>query len=396
MGPGGDGTAASLRAAVLAEAAREPGTAPIDAAALGALVRWRQPYGLGGPDPAAELAAVWREAALVGALGAGAVSAAGHALLRGAESDLLDALAGVGSAVGTVSLQTDLTAVVTGTPDGELSALLDSVADRESTGVASTWRFGPASVRRALDAGRTADELATALTAVSPAGLPQPLTYLIRDVARRHGQVRGQDAACCLRGADAALLAEIAADRRLRSLGLRVVAPTVLVGAKPLAETLAALRAAGYAPVAESADGSTQVERTAPLRMGAGSRRTRPLRRPERRPSPPPDAPDPAAVARALLARSNIAVPQVTTTLLRVRQAARQLTVAEVRILAHAIDSGAAVTVDYESQTGDLTRRVIEEAALSGGTLTAWCRLRQDERHFTASRLRGVAAGAVS
>jgi predicted DNA-binding transcriptional regulator YafY len=88
-------------------------------------------------------------------------------------------------------------------------------------------------------------------------------------------------------------------------------------------------------------------------------------------------------------------VPQVTTTLLRVRQAARQLTVAEVRILAHAIDNGMAVTIDYESQTGALTRRVIEDAALSGGTLTAWCRMRQDERHFTASRLRGVAAGAA-
>lgn len=55
----------------------------------------------------------------------------------------------------------------------------------------------------------------------------------------------------------------------------------------------------------------------------------------------------------------------------------------------------AAVAIDCESQTGALTRRVIDSAALSGGSLTAWCRLRQDERNFPAGRLRGVTIGAA-
>jgi hypothetical protein len=387
--PVADDTTSGLRAAVLTEAAREPGTAPADPAVLVALTLWRRPYGLGGPDPAVGAAAVWREAALVGAVGAGAVSEAGSALLRGA--DLPAALAGIGAAVRTVALQADLTAVVTGTPDGALAELLDAVADRESSGVATTWRFSPDSVRRALDAGRPADELTAGLAQVSPAGLPQPLAYLIKDVARRHGAVRGQDVACCLRSENTALLAEIAADRRLRGLGLRVLAPTVLVGAKPLADTLAALRAAGYAPVAEDADGAVKVERTAPARVDSIAR---PARTPSERRPPATVAPVPRDLARALLAHSDTALPTVTATLWSVRRAAGQLTVAEARILAHALDTGGAVTIDYESQTGVLSRRVIENAELAGATLTAWCRLRQDERHFTPSRLRGVTAGA--
>ena len=387
--------AAELRAAVLSEAAREPATAPVDPAALCALVRWRRPYGLGGPDAEAGAVSVWPEAELVGAVGAGAVSAAGHALLRRSPDELRAALSGIGAAVRTVALQADLTAVVTGPPDGELSALLDSVADRESTGTATTWRFSPASVRRALDAGHRAEELAADLAAVAPAGLPQPLSYLIQDVGRRHGRLRGRAVSCCLCSEDTALLAEVAADRRLRSLGLRLLAPTVLAGAKPLAETLGALRAVGYAPVIERADGSLQVERATPTRVGTPTTGTRPSASTSSRRAGPPAVPDAGTVAATLLGRSNTAVPELSATLWAVRRAARHLTDAEARVLAHALESGDAVTIDYENQSGALTRRVIEDAMLSGGTLTAWCHLRQDERRFSASRVLSVTAGTA-
>ena len=49
------------------------------------------------------------------------------------------------------------------------------------------WRFSPTSVRRAFDQGASGDELIRALAAVAGGRLPQPLTYLIRDVERRHG-----------------------------------------------------------------------------------------------------------------------------------------------------------------------------------------------------------------
>src|SRR5690606_27215453 len=55
----------------------------------------------------------------------------------------------------------DLTAVVTGPPSAELAEVLDRAADRESRGAASAsvWRFTPQSVRRALDAGYTPEQL---------------------------------------------------------------------------------------------------------------------------------------------------------------------------------------------------------------------------------------------
>lgn len=378
----GDESAGPLRAALLAEAVAEPGTAPADPAALAAAVLWRRPFGLGRQDPLPSLAATWAEAARVGATGAGAVGAAGRALLDGSSDALRAALAGIGKAVGSVTVQADLTAVVAGTPDARLSTLLDSVADRESSGLASIWRFSSDSVRRALDAGLDADGLVAGLGAAATTDLPQPLVYLIRDVARRHGRVRGREAACCLRSDDEVMIAEIAADRRLRSLVLRTVAPTVLIGSKPLRETLVALRAAGYAPVAESADGEPVPETVTVHRVrptGIGSNRVVP---------PAEQSPQPQTLARTLLTRRNTAAPAVSATLRRLRAAA--LTPTEGRLLAHAIDHGGPVSIEYRSRSGGVTRRVIEDAVLEDGILRAWCRLRDDERNFSLDGILSV------
>ena len=79
------------------------------------------------------------------------MSASGQALLDGT-ADLAGALGDIEATQRTVRLQADLTAVVTGTPSADLTALLDDAADAETRGTAYTWRFSPASVRRALDA----------------------------------------------------------------------------------------------------------------------------------------------------------------------------------------------------------------------------------------------------
>src|SRR5690606_11044780 len=63
-------------------------------------------------------------------------------------------------------------------------------ADVESTGGATVYRFTAESIRRALDAGRTAADVTELLTRHSATPLPQPLVYLIEDVARRHGHLR--------------------------------------------------------------------------------------------------------------------------------------------------------------------------------------------------------------
>jgi hypothetical protein len=120
-------------------------------------------------------------------------------------------------------------------------------------------------VRRALDAGHNADELLAALAAAAEHPLPQPLGYLVKDIARRHGQVQVCAVATCVRVADAALGAEIAAHHALAPLRLRPLADTVLVSEQPVAQVLDALRSAGYSPVERDATGATVVAR-APVR----------------------------------------------------------------------------------------------------------------------------------
>lgn len=74
-------------------------------------------------------------------------------------------------------------------------------------------------MRRALDAGRSAAELQEFLTAHSRTPVPQPLAYLIDDVARKHGRLRIGAATAYVRCDDDALLSEIVADRRAAPSG---------------------------------------------------------------------------------------------------------------------------------------------------------------------------------
>lgn len=369
-------------------------TALADDTVLPAAAAWRFPL-LAGPRDQAHprAAACWREAQLLGAVAVGAVTGLGHALMSGAKA--ADALTGLETSRRTARLQADLTAVVAGTPSAALSELLDACADLETRGTASIWRFSPSSVRRALDAGDTEQTLRDRLSAIADGGLPQPLEYLIGDVARRHGAVRAQAVACCLRSDDTALLAEIAAERRLGGLGLRLLAPTVLACDQPLDQTLAALRTAGFTPLAETADGIPVIERAETRRApakprtatAAGIRSTRtPVPEPRHSPAAPP--PDTGALAKKLLATPDFALTAPTPTLRAITGFARDLTPAEAKILAHAIDHRLPVTIDYVNRQGGASTRTIENIQLTGSSaLLAWCRLRKAERWFNLDRI---------
>lgn len=391
----------ALRHALLREAADPQAGDPVappgpasaftpDEAALYRRIAWRLPLGAGDPDTlTARASACWQEAALLGVVAAGAVSASGRALAG--DGDLATVLADIGGIHREVRIQADLTAVVTGTPAADLAHLLDAAADQETRGTASTWRFTPASVRRALDAGQTDTALLDALAAVATGDLPQPLRYLIADVARRHGTVRVTSLACCLRSDDTALLAEIAADRRLRQLGLRLLAPTVLASDQPLPDTLAALRKTGYAPVAEGRDGAPIVERTTTHRAPAPRAGARAAKRrggaPHRAGHVGSSAAAPSGsdagttLARALLAAAD-AAPVPSPTLRTVRAAASQLTDGETRILAYAIDEHRPVEIHYVNRDGNVSARIISDIELVGGSMSAWCHLREDTRWF--------------
>ena len=276
-GPG----VAALRQELIATAAAVPaGRSLASVDSITDTVLWRRPLTYPDRDMAREhLTAAWSEAAALGVVAAGAVTALGRALLTG-DGAITEVASNLMPAVRTTAtFQSDLTAMVAGTPAAELVDLLGSVADLEARGSATVWRLSPASVRRALDAGATADELLAALGRVSERELPQPLTYLLRDVGRRHGHVAVLPLGSAVVSADAALLAEICASKLLTPFKLRSLAPTVLASAAPVRQTLHGLRAAGYVPVARDAKGNIAVER-APTRRAPAPARAGTARRP--------------------------------------------------------------------------------------------------------------------
>ena len=224
-----------------------------------------------------------------------------------APADPADALAAaLPPAVDEILLQGDLTGVVPGRPSPELEDLLDRTAHVESRGGALTVRFTPESVRRALDAGATADGLLAELAALLPRGRCRSrCEYLVRDAARRHGRLRVGSASGYVRADDPSLLAGLVEDPRLASLGLVRLAPTVLAAQAPARELVEALRAHGLAPVAEGPDGQVVHVASSIRRVGrratAGARRratdaapTSAAGDPHRR---PPARPGPAAAA---------------------------------------------------------------------------------------------------
>ncbi|KAB1127351.1 hypothetical protein F6X68_32340, partial [Micromonospora sp. AMSO12t] len=178
-------------------------------------------------------------------------------------------------------VQADLTVVVPGPPDPALAAELEVVAEHESAGGASVHRVTPASVRRALDAGYSADDLHALFRRRSRTPVPQGLTYLVDDVARKHGGLRVGSAGAYVRSDDEALLTEVLADRRLEPLALRRLAPTVLSTPYQVGRMLMVLRDAGYAPVPEDASGSAVLARPktrrAPARVPVTTRTVDPL-----------------------------------------------------------------------------------------------------------------------
>jgi XPB/Ssl2-like helicase family protein len=248
-----------------------------DPAALAARLSWQSPVLTTQDDEDDEdlqrhVTGIWREAHRLGLLAHGSVTTLGRSLFTGDPDDTRrQAEAMLPRPHDRVLLQNDLTAVVPGVPTAGLLTLLDAAATPESRSGAWTWRFSSASVRAALDAGHTPADLITRVTAAAEGGrVPQILTYLIEDVARRHGRVQVRPAGCCLCSDDETLLTEILNTRALKDLGLARLAPTVLVSTKSQPETLTALRAAGYAPAGVRADGSPAIEITPRRRAESG------------------------------------------------------------------------------------------------------------------------------
>ncbi|MGO4382730.1 helicase-associated domain-containing protein [Specibacter sp. RAF43] len=210
------------------------------------------------------LAGFLAEAEILGLTGAGALTDIGLAVI---DRDWDTALARVAEAlpapVEHVLLQGDLTAVAPGFLSPAVAAELALLADAEGKGTAGVYRFSAASIQRALAAGRTAEGILAFLAAHSATPVPQPLDYLLKEAASRHGRLTVGTAGTYVSSDDAALLAELLAGDVAAALEFTAVSPTVVVTPLAPAEVVAALRAAGLSPALA---GGTSAEREAPHR----------------------------------------------------------------------------------------------------------------------------------
>ncbi|WP_281157495.1 helicase C-terminal domain-containing protein, partial [Streptomyces sp. HYC2] len=286
-----------------------------------------------------------------------------------------------------VLLQADLTAVAPGPLWRPLAETLGVLADVESKGGATVYRFTPASVRRALDAGRTASDLHAFLTAHSRTPVPQPLAYLIDDVARRHGHLRVGAASAYLRCDDDALLNEILADKRSAGLRLRRLAPTVLAAQADPATLLEGLRAMGYAPAAESAAGDVLITR-------AHSHRTPPRTAPDPVPEGPP-APDATLLSAAIRAirAGDLAstAPRKPTATREDGELPRTGSAETLATMQAAVLTGEALWIGYVNAEGAASQRVIAPIRVEGGFVTAYDHTADEVRTYPLHRVTGVA-----
>ena len=172
-------------------------------------------------------------------------------------------------------IQADLTAVAPGPLPHRISRELRLLADQESRGGAGVFRFSPASVRRGFDAGWAAAEIHAWLEQHSATGVPQPLRYLVDDVARQFGSIRIGSAETYLRSDDPAQTAALLAHPEAAYLGLREIAPGVLVCNADTYEVVSVLRGGGLNPAVEDETGRTlsaPPQLRAPARWSSGDR----------------------------------------------------------------------------------------------------------------------------
>ncbi|WP_144873972.1 helicase-associated domain-containing protein [Microbacterium sp. 1.5R] len=145
-------------------------------------------------------------------------------LRLGQEPDAEPLAALLPAEVDRIFLQNDLTAISPGPLAPALDVRLRTIATRESAAQASTYRFTPESIARALVAGETEESLVEFLDTISLTGIPQPLRYLVAQTSQRHGLVRVSSdpdtGRTRIESADPHIVDAIAVDQALRPLAL--------------------------------------------------------------------------------------------------------------------------------------------------------------------------------
>ena len=316
-----------------------------------------------------------REAEWLGITGQGVISTFGIKLLSEAED--LGIESALPKPVDHILIQADNSAVAPGPLLPELASEMGTIADIESRGGATVYRFSEASIRRGLDHGKTGDQIKTFLSKTSKTPMPQPLEYLIADVAKRHGRLRVGSAHTYIRCEDEGLVRQILHDKKCEHLRLRKIAPQVLVTDFEFNEVIIELREYGYLPAAENAGGVLLSQPN--------------LRRSKSRPKPPRiisefTAPKEVIVLAAVKSirtgeRSRKVEPIVPGT-------SSNETLA---LINQYIAEGKTLMISYADNNGGVSNRIIDPISISLGTLTARDEASDEIVQFRIPRINGVA-----
>jgi hypothetical protein len=312
---------------------------------------------------------VTTEAELLGITAEGSPSAAGSVLLEHGAEAAAPAIDGLFPAeVDRVYVQQDLSIVSPGPLAPALDGRLRMLAHVESRAQASTYRVSADSVNRALASGETAESLLEFLRGISLTGIPQPLEYLVQDVASRFGRLRvgragtGDDGLrSYVRSDDEHLLTTLEVDQAIASLRLRRTGLGRLSSPADRDAVFWALVDARYPAAAEDAE-----QRIVPLRRTrVGSR-------------PTEDRPDPA---RTILDRLRLADSSDPESM-GADWLARQLDIA--------IRGRLTLTVRVAMPSGTEVAYELEPTGLSGGRLRARDRRADIERTLPVSHITGL------
>jgi Helicase conserved C-terminal domain len=368
-------TAAPLdRRLLLDMLAQLPAGAGVDKNTASTALIWRRPRWSKRLQPA-PVADLLEEAHLLGLVGRGAISTPGRAFIGVTEANEGNAIGAMARAlpapIDHFLVQADLTVVVPGPLERHLAEELSAVATVESAGTAMVYRVSERSIRHALDIGKTADALHSLFGRHSRTPVPQGLTYLINDVARRHGQLRIGMATSFVRCEDPTLLAQAAAGAQ--HLGLRVLAPTVAISQAPISEVLAALQDAGFAPAAEDSTGTIVDIQARGVRVPA-SQRHRPHRS-----MPHPSSETLSAVVAVLRRLTTAPFGSV-----RIDPAVA------MSLLQRAAQVRDTVLINYVDAAGVATQRVVSPITVAGGQLVAFDSASSRAREFAIHRITSV------
>jgi hypothetical protein len=327
-----------------------------------------------------------REAEWLGITGQGALSKFGAQFLDG--DDLSSINEDLPKTVDHILIQSDNTAIAPGPLEHEISQALAMMAEIESRGGATVYRFTESTIRRALDHGKTGDEIKTFLIKTSKTPMPQPLEYLIADVAKKHGKLRVGNTSSFIRCEDTALISQIMNDKKLEILALRRIAPEVVICDMDATDAMRVLRECGYLPAGESANGM----------ILTGPKTNRALTKPR----PPrvigeveiPDIESLKTAIRALRTGEKSTYRQT-----RLRQVASEAlgqlprTTANetMEILNQFIIDEKTLSIGYADNNGGVTHRIIDPIRISAGALVARDHATGEVQSFRIPRITGVA-----